>query len=1297
MVVNNNIPALQTYNAVTSTTNSLQKSIQKLSTGLRINSAADDAAGLAISEKMRAQVRGLDRAVANSQDGISMLQTAEGALSETHSILQRMRELSVQAANDTLTQQDRAYIQLEIDELRDEVTRIGNTTQFNKKKLLDGSAAALWSSDKLSTKALINGGLRSIDQFGQKTSAEGNFVIDINATAGKAQVQKSDVFTIKHPDVIMNTSSSEQLGINGVAVNNLPAGDYQVTLAEKDFALVQDDGLSADQRYLKQRLNMNVTSLYGINAGDDWGTVAVTNVDKTNNTLTLTFGGKALGSKPDDTKEVALKFDTQTGKVISGQDTLAGEYGIYIDGSIGANFDIDKVRAGNYKPSNDNGADQDLVPEGTAINVRLTGDIQTATPDTFVSFGELASGASISATSSSTLNTSLTTTSGVTPAITFNNTAASASNAAIAKWIAGNTGYDEVYARIDITTVGNPTNAVVDANEYTISLIAKSSTNSSLSEVTLASKVVKGGALTQTGDTYNPTADVTLDGGGVLSGALVFSKDFNLKFHDTSKPSEVGQFAEFKLQGVDLNAALKVTNDDDGGSKALAKAFADAGFDFSELTAGGHEISFRAVNRTGTGTDLEFGIVIDGEEDKATMKVTAAGGFALTTTDSTHISGAGTATNPYKIKFSDGTTSVLTMPGGGTGTDAAGIAKAVAFIAEIPVSSGGNQLGNVVTYRASNDATLVGRYGTPQEIEVDGKNAKANASILFEVTDVNDNTKSVTFKTTANILKADGSTTTRVANITLTGDYDQNLTSVAGDAMNLLELDIDLNLNAETLLQKANSNKADSGDPDATISDFFKRGDKLVYNLTQAVFDNPNEKTANKTTIQVQGQQNAGWDASWKATDIKGEQLKDSSGAPLNSVTFNNNALYYNIDAAEVKGSDVHFKNFYVNEDNGTVYTGDIVLSLAKNFDDKITAGQTGDVLTSFTAAYVGQVAKGDVKLQDLDKFWNSEGRSLLKDPQKLTISQGNGATTTVTLYATDTLNDAATKLNDAIAHQLGQMSVLSIDNQNGRDPAASSFVTFVDEAKEGTSEALEGTFVIRSAIAGSNSKISFAGDEELINKLSLNTLQSAEENSFSVSVWDAHTNKSVASSVKITGNKLIGVVNENVDVVFDAMANVKVEWNEASKSFSLTKDEGSFQTILHLADNTTVFQIGANEGEDMGVNFGDMRSEALGLEKVLVTDRESAARSITIIDNAIDKVSMQRAKIGAYQNRLEHTITNLTVAGENLTAAESRIRDTDMAKEMMNFTKLQIMLQAGTSMLAQANTLPQNVLSLLR
>ncbi len=115
------------------------KTTEKLSSGLRINRAGDDAAGLAISEKMRGQIRGLDQASRNSQDGISMIQTAEGALNETHDILQRMRELAVQASNDTNTDQDRKNIQSEVGQLEKEIDRIGNTTQFNTKNLLDGS------------------------------------------------------------------------------------------------------------------------------------------------------------------------------------------------------------------------------------------------------------------------------------------------------------------------------------------------------------------------------------------------------------------------------------------------------------------------------------------------------------------------------------------------------------------------------------------------------------------------------------------------------------------------------------------------------------------------------------------------------------------------------------------------------------------------------------------------------------------------------------------------------------------------------------------------------------------------------------------------------------------------------------------------------------------------------------------------------------------------------------------------------------------------------------------------------
>jgi flagellin len=139
MRINNNLAALNTHSRLSAATEAQGKSLQKLSSGLRINRAGDDAAGLAISEKMRGQIKGLNQASRNSQDAISMLQTAEGALNETHSILQRVRELAVQSSNDTNTPEDRAQIQKEVTDLIGEIDRIATQTEFNTQKLLDGS------------------------------------------------------------------------------------------------------------------------------------------------------------------------------------------------------------------------------------------------------------------------------------------------------------------------------------------------------------------------------------------------------------------------------------------------------------------------------------------------------------------------------------------------------------------------------------------------------------------------------------------------------------------------------------------------------------------------------------------------------------------------------------------------------------------------------------------------------------------------------------------------------------------------------------------------------------------------------------------------------------------------------------------------------------------------------------------------------------------------------------------------------------------------------------------------------
>lgn len=191
MIINHNMNAMNAHRNMGINNGQAGKSMEKLSSGLRINRAGDDAAGLSISEKMRGQIRGLNQATRNSQDGISLIQTAEGALNETHNILQRMRELSVQAANDTNVSVDRSAIASELESLSTEITRISSTTQFNEQNLLDGS----FTSKKLQIGANKNANLTlSISVSGMDSASLGIASLDVTDHT-KAQSAISSVNT----------------------------------------------------------------------------------------------------------------------------------------------------------------------------------------------------------------------------------------------------------------------------------------------------------------------------------------------------------------------------------------------------------------------------------------------------------------------------------------------------------------------------------------------------------------------------------------------------------------------------------------------------------------------------------------------------------------------------------------------------------------------------------------------------------------------------------------------------------------------------------------------------------------------------------------------------------------------------------------------------------------------------------------------------------------------------------------------------------------------------------------------
>ena len=234
MIINHNIAALNTHRQLSSASGAQSKSMEKLASGLRINKAGDDAAGLAISEKMRGQIRGLDQAAKNSQDGISMIQTAEGALNETHDILQRMRELAVQAGNDTNTESDRGEIQKEVNQLTSEINRIGNTTEFNTKKLLNGS------KEDVATTTVTTGVTGVTGVVGQ-VEVKGDYTLNLTGMSGGSV--KIDGETIGYTTDLATTEAA-------IKANTTLNSKYDITGTGATLKFTQktgnDTGLTVD-------------------------------------------------------------------------------------------------------------------------------------------------------------------------------------------------------------------------------------------------------------------------------------------------------------------------------------------------------------------------------------------------------------------------------------------------------------------------------------------------------------------------------------------------------------------------------------------------------------------------------------------------------------------------------------------------------------------------------------------------------------------------------------------------------------------------------------------------------------------------------------------------------------------------------------------------------------------------------------------------------------------------------------------------------------------------------------------
>jgi flagellin len=928
MIINHNISALNTYNRLMLNNTGVSKSLEKLSSGMRINRAADDAAGLAISEKMRSQIRGLDQAQRNAQDGISLIQTAEGALSETHSILQRMRELAVQAANDTYTSQDRQNIQAEIDQLTAEIDRISSSTQFNGKNLLDGSTAALVSTDKLTTKVFMRDGLRVLDQFGQKSAGGGNYRLDIEATGGTGQVQKSDIFKIKHA-------------------------------ASMDTTKIGNESY-CDGRFASSAVTMAAGNAVA-NSGDACAQL----------TVTFDFGGGCVYS-------VCVSTLTSTG--------------------------------------------------ATALSAAIRGD------------ANLSSRICASASTGNTLLCLISKTAGQDFTVTGT-----------------------------ITTNCNGTSAGTFRFGTTVSAAAAATTYS----------------FTTNNSCYN---NVTVDTNIVTTQA-------------TKNVTSVAMNSAMKEGVYGINTCRTLA--------AVAASVSGVGAFYS--CTGINMVSAVATDNTCTNINLSSILVVD------------------------------------SVCQSSCTAMVSYMTHG--------------------VNKTGCNIDNAVW------TTVCVTLSTTNWIDL------GTGLGCIQLNLCSANTVKACDKTVINTIAATAITDSAIT-VTCSSDGGVNFTCFAAFAFNTTRVD---------------------------------------------------RNSVNLKFFQV-------------------DNLKGG---------FSDSAL--------------------------TITTDTFIHSASSTATFTVTKAVVSDDST------IGCLAGLSTKLYDVDKFWDANGNFILETPQTITLVQGDGKKVNFSITGADTFETLRDKLNEAIGTGLGQTDIVGCEN-------ADKFVSFVTSPCDAGVEAVKGTFVIRSAIAGKAGEINFVGDDNVIAALSLMTIQKATGNTYTVDVTEAHYGCVVATNVTVADNNLVGVVHENVDVQFASNSGLITCWDATTNSFVMVGGANNYcSTFIHLADRTMVFQIGANQKQDVGAAIGNMSKYSLGVDNVQVTTNALANEAIGKIDKAIGLVSSQRATLGALQNRLDHSINSLATTTENLTAAESRIRDVDMAKEMMNFTKFNILNQAATAMLAQANQLPQTVLQLLK
>lgn len=445
------------------------------------------------------------------------------------------------------------------------------------------------------------------------------------------------------------------------------------------------------------------------------------------------------------------------------------------------------------------------------------------------------------------------------------------------------------------------------------------------------------------------------------------------------------------------------------------------------------------------------------------------------------------------------------------------------------------------------------------------------------------------------------------------------------------------------------------------------------------------------------------------ATEVKGGDKFLFNVSDFKGVQNDNNLLGQGGGALQISGNGVtgptivySNPNSLTKEDNqnGIEETNDITVHIVSldpktgyvsqgemtlGFEEKV-GGATQAGTTTINLRGEGQAATSTTKLSELANFVDENGVELFANTQELTI-YGNNNKVTIYLEGDDTLQDFVDKLTTAITKDLGMGSGLTeVDKR---------LVNFNEVEGVGFG-VVPGTMILQSALTGKTGELSFTGNQKLMDALGLETVQESSQNLQTITAKDNLTG--VVMGERVTSNSRVTDVIPGLDLIVDSRTGVDAVWNEGTGKIDFTPSNRleNKNLNIHVVDARTEIQVGTEKGEKLDVSLPALDTIALGIGNTNINTQDDAQRAITEIDNALTKVVSVRAKIGANINRLESTMNTLATAEENTVSSESRIRDTNIAKETTAMTAAQVAYQANISLLAQANQIPAIAMQLL-